>query len=416
MERSLHNFSVSGRKDSSVGFIGPRLVPDKFTRTEINSPVVKKKILYVDNRSQYFVTHRLPLAMAVRDRLAEVHVTTLSRREEDLELIASKGLVFHKLPHNSNGRSVVKPLLLGFELATLFKRLKPDLVHIFTLKAMCVGGLAFLGVDKSAVLMTVTGLGYAFTSRTIKARLLGTAVSAIMPPLFKRAGDDFIFQNQDDLTVFHDQFRIARERLHLIRGSGVDIRNYPVLAEKPTVPTIILVSRMLRDKGVTEFVEAARSLKLEGIQARFLLVGDPDAENPAGIPASELLEWHDSGVVEWQRYCSDIRTLFSDAHIVCLPSYREGIPKVLMEAAACGRPIVTTDAPGCREVVRHQENGLLVPPRDGHALASALRTLIRDSELRLSMGRNGRSLAENEFSLERVIKENFKLYERILDN
>jgi glycosyltransferase involved in cell wall biosynthesis len=237
-----------------------------------------------------------------------------------------------------------------------------------------------------------------------------------MPPLFKRAGDDFIFQNQDDLTVFQEQFRIAGERLHLIKGSGVEIKKYPVLAEEPGIPTVILVSRMLRDKGVTEFVEAARSLKREGVQARFVLVGDPDPENPAGIPASQLEEWHDSGVIEWRGYCHDMLSLFSEAHIICLPSYREGIPKVLMEAAACGKPIVTTDAPGCREVVRHQETGLLVPPRDSQALAAALRILIKDPELRLSMGQNGRSLAETEFSLERVIKENFKLYERILEN
>jgi glycosyltransferase involved in cell wall biosynthesis len=377
---------------------------------------MNKKILYVDNRSQYFVSHRLPLALAVRDQLAEVHVTTLSRREDDIKTITSNGMDFHRLAYNSNDRSVVKPIMLGLELARLFKELRPDLIHILTLKAMCVGGFAFLLADKSAVLMTVTGLGYAFTSRTLKARLLGTAVSTIMPPLLKRAGDDFIFQNLDDLTVFHEKFRIARERLHLIRGSGVEIRNYPMLAEETGIPTVILVSRMLRDKGVTEFVEAATSLKLDGVQARFVLVGDPDPENPAGIPGSQLKEWHESGVIEWRGYCHDMLTLFSEAHIICLPSYREGIPKVLTEAAACGRPIVTTDAPGCREVVRHQENGLLVPPRDSHALAAALRILIKDPELRLSMGQNGRSLAENEFSLERVIKENFKLYERILEN
>jgi len=377
---------------------------------------MKKKILYVDNRSQYFVSHRLPLAVAVRDQLADVHVTTLSRREEDINVIASNGMSFHKLAHNSNDRSVVRPLMLGFELAKLFKELRPDLIHFFTLKAMCVGGFAFVLAKKSNVLMTVTGLGYAFTSRSFKARLLGTAVSTIMPSLLKRAGDDFIFQNQDDLAVFRDQFRFARERLYLIRGSGVDTSRYTILAEKLGIPTVILVSRMLRDKGIVEFVEAASSLKLEGVQARFVLVGDPDPENPAGIPASQLKEWDESGVIEWRGYCHDMLSLFSEAHIVCLPSYREGLPKVLIEAAACGRPIVTTDAPGCREVVRHQENGLLVPPRDPHALAAALRVLITNPELRASMGRNGRSLAESEFSMERVIKENFKLYERILDN
>jgi glycosyltransferase involved in cell wall biosynthesis len=164
-----------------------------------------------------------------------------------------------------------------------------------------------------------------------------------------------------------------------------------------------------------EFVEAAKALKLEGVQARFILVGDTDPENPAAIPASQLKEWHDSGVIEWRGYCRDMLSLFGEAHIVCLPSYREGIPKVLIEAAACGRPIVTTDAPGCREVVRHQENGLLVPPREPRALAAALRVLIGNPELRASMGRNGRVFAESEFSTERVIKENFKLYERILD-
>ena len=373
-----------------------------------------KKILYVDNRSQYFVSHRLPLAIAVRDQLAEVHVTTLSRRDEDLKTITSNGITFHRLSHNSNDRSVVKPLMLGFELARLFRQLKPDLIHVFTLKAMCVGGFAFLMANKSAVLMTVTGLGYAFTSRTLKARLLGKAVSTIMPPLLKRAGDEFIFQNQDDLAVFHDQFRIDRARLSLIRGSGVNTGEYTMLSEKAGIPTVLLVARMLRDKGVFEFVEAASILKHEGVQARFLLVGDPDPENPAGIPGPQLKEWHESGVIEWRGYCHDMFTLFSEAHIVCLPSYREGAPKVLIEAAACGKPIVTTDVSGCREVVRHNQNGLLVPPRDSHALADALRTLINDPRLRISMGQKGRALAESEFSLERVINENFKLYEKLL--
>jgi len=375
---------------------------------------MKKKILYVDNRSQYFVTHRLPLAVAVRDHLAEVHVTALSRREEDINVISSQSMVFHKLPHNSTDRSVVKPLMFGFDLAKLFEKLKPDLIHIYTLKAMCVGGFAFLRANKSAVLMTVTGLGYAFTSQSLKARLLGKAVSTIMPRLLKRAGDDFIFQNQDDLAFFNEQFRIARERLNLIVGCGVDVSKYRMLAENPGIPTVILASRMLRDKGVVEFVEAAKSLKHEGVRAQFVLVGDPDPENPAGIPTSQLKEWHESGVAEWRGYCQDMLGLFSEAHIVCLPSYREGAPQVLIEAASCGKPIVTTDVSGCREVVRHGDTGLLVRPRDSRALADALRTLIRDPQLRVSMGRKGRAFAESELSLEKVINENFKLYEKLL--
>jgi glycosyltransferase involved in cell wall biosynthesis len=173
---------------------------------------------------------------------------------------------------------------------------------------------------------------------------------------------------------------------------------------------------MLRDKGVVEFVEAARRLQQEGLQAKFVLVGDPDPENPAGIPVSQLREWHESGVVEWRGYCQDMLGLFSEAHIVCLPSYREGAPQVLIEAASCGRPVVTTDVSGCREVVRHGDTGLLVRPRDSRALGDALRNLITDRPLRISMGRKARALAESELSLDKVINENFKLYEKLLAN
>ena len=377
---------------------------------------MKKTILYVDNRSQYFVSHRLPLAVAVRDQLAEVHVTTLSRRDDDIKKISSSGMAFHRLSRNSNDRSVIKPLTLALELARLFEELKPDLVHIFTLKAMCVGGFALLRANPSAVLMTVTGLGYAFTSRSLKARLLGAAVATIMPPLLKRAGDEFVFQNQDDLAVFHERFRIEPERLFLIRGSGVDLSKYRVAAEKAGIPTVVLVSRMLRDKGVVEFVEAARRLKQDGIEARFILAGDPDPENPAGIPPAQLKQWNDSGVVEWRGYCHDILSLFAEAHVVCLPSYREGAPRVLIEAASCGKPIVTTDVSGCREVVHHKETGLLVPARDSDALADALRTLIQNPDLRIAMGQKGRAFAERELSLDKVIGENFKLYEKHLGN
>jgi len=377
---------------------------------------MRKKILFVDNRSQYFVSHRLALAAAVRERLAEVHVTTLSRRDQDIEKIAASGMAFHRLSRNSNNRSVVKPLSLALELGRLFDELHPDLVHIFTLKAMCVSGFSLLRVHPKAVLMTVTGLGYAFTSRSLKARLLGASVAAIIPPLLRRAGDEFVFQNQDDLAIFNRRFGIEAERLFLIRGSGVDVGKYRAADERTGTPAVALVARMLRDKGVVEFVEAARQLKQEGLEARFILAGDPDPENPAGIAPEQLRQWHESGVVEWRGYCHDMPGLFAEAHIICLPSYREGAPRVLIEAASCGKPIVATDVSGCRELVRHGETGLLVPARDSGALAEALRALIQNRELRISMGRKGRAFAERELSLDRVIGENFKLYEKHLGN
>jgi glycosyltransferase involved in cell wall biosynthesis len=375
---------------------------------------MKKKILYVDNRSQYFVANRLPLAKAARDRLAEVHVTTLSRREQDVEIIVSNGLSFHKLRCNATTGSIVKPVFMALELARLFKKLAPDFIHFFTLKAMCVGSMAFLLTRRTTAVMTVTGLGYTFTSHSLKALFLRAVLGTILAPMLKRSGEYFVFQNPDDLSFFHDHLRFPCERSYLIKGSGVDISRYMILPDEKGVPTIMLASRMLRDKGIFEFVESARQLKLKGVQVRFLLVGDIDLENPAGIPRSQLMEWHDSGIIEWRGYCPDMLPLFSEAHIVCLPSYGEGVPKVLIEGAACGRPLVTTNVPGCREVVRHEENGLLVPPADSQALSGALLRLIRDAKLRESMGRRGRVLVENEFSLEKVIDETFKIYERIL--
>jgi glycosyltransferase involved in cell wall biosynthesis len=379
---------------------------------------MKKKILYVDNRSQYFVAHRLPLAIAAHNRLAEVHVTALSRREPDLEIIASQGLKFHQLRSNANNESVTKPVIMALQLAQMIRELKPNIVHFFTLKAMCVGSIAIAFLLRQTVptLMSFTGLGYTFSSGSLKAGLLRIPLGMVFPRLLNRTCRYFVFENYDDLSFCQKYFDLPREALYLGKCSGVDVGTYVSLPEKSGDPIVMVASRMLRDKGIFEFVDAARQLKLEGIQARFLLVGDTDPENPTGIPASQLMEWHYSGIVEWHGYCHEMINAFSQAHIVCLPSYREGTPKVLMEAAACGRPIVTTDVPGCREVVRHEENGLLVPPRDSRALATALHSLIRNPELRVSMGRKGRELAEKEFSLEKMINDTFKIYEKVFDS
>jgi glycosyltransferase involved in cell wall biosynthesis len=172
---------------------------------------------------------------------------------------------------------------------------------------------------------------------------------------------------------------------------------------------------MLRDKGIFEFVEAATELKSQGVQARFILVGDVDPENLATLPLAQLQGWHESGVIEWWGYCRDMLSVFSRTHIVCLPSYREGVPKVLIEAASCGRPIIATNVPGCQEIVRHGENGFLVPVKNSKALADALSRLLSNKVLRQAMGRKGRALVEQEFSLERVIEATFKMYRSLID-
>jgi glycosyltransferase involved in cell wall biosynthesis len=203
---------------------------------------------------------------------------------------------------------------------------------------------------------------------------------------------------------------VSPERVRLIRGSGVDIERFAPTPEPVGMPVVMLPSRMLWDKGVGEFVESAQLLKSRGVVARFVLVGDSDPENPAAISVAQLESWRDSGVVEWWGRCEDMPQVLAQASIVCLPSYREGLPKALLEAAACSRPLVSCDVPGCREIVRHGENGLLVPLRDAMALAGAIEKLLGDPGLRAAMGKRGRSLVEAEFSESLVAAQTLAIY------
>ncbi|MGH7340232.1 MAG: glycosyltransferase family 4 protein, partial [Candidatus Rokuibacteriota bacterium] len=223
-----------------------------------------------------------------------------------------------------------------------------------------------------------------------------------------------IVQNPDDLGFLVSERVVSAERAVLIRGSGVDTSRYVPVPEPAGVPLVVLPARMLRDKGVFEFVAAAERLKKEGVAARFALVGDPDPDSPASISAGTLKRWSERGAVEWWGWRDDMVPVFQQCHVVCLPSYREGLPKALIDAAACGRAIVTCDVPGCREVVREGENGLLVPPRDSGALAAALRRLLEDATLRRAMGERGRARAVAEFSVERVIEQTLALYRDLL--
>jgi glycosyltransferase involved in cell wall biosynthesis len=221
-----------------------------------------------------------------------------------------------------------------------------------------------------------------------------------------------IVQNPDDAELLK-RAGVTESNLRMIRGVGVDTSAFLPSPEPPEPICVVLATRILWDKGVGEFVEAARHLKQEGVKARFILVGNPDLDNPAAVPETTLHAWQKEEVVEWWGHREDMAAVFQMAHVVCLPSYREGLPKVLLEAAACGRPIVTTDVPGCREVVREGINGLLVPARDAQALSEALFSLIINPELRTQMGRRSREIVLKDFSSEKVIAQTLNLYKEL---
>lgn len=342
-------------------------------------------------------------------------VVLMSPPGEYGERLQAAGFRWISFPLSRKG---VNPLIeLGVlkRLTRIYAQEKPDLVHHFTVKCVTYGSVAAKRAGVPHIVNAITGLGHVFVENGLSVKLLRLIVSGMYRKAMR--GTQVIFQNPDDRRLFQEMGLVNEAQSVLIRGSGIDMNRFTPLPEPETSTSlVVLPARILWNKGVGEFVEAAHILRSEGIPARFALVGVADSGNPAAVSLVQLGEWQKEGVVEWWGWQEDIKVVFAMAHIVCLPSYREGVPRVLAEAAACGRALVATNVPGCREIVRDGENGFLVPPRDAPALAEALRKLIKDAYLRREMGRRGRKIVEAEFSTERVVSETIAVYERLLQN
>ena len=315
------------------------------------------------------------------------------------------------------GVSPVDELRTLFSLARLYRRLRPSLVHHVTIKPMLYGSLAarLAGRRRTAVVNAISGLGFAFSSRR-RAAVLRPLVKALYRLALRGPRGYVIFQNPDDLDRFVRMGLAREDRAVLVRGSGVDCSRFRATPEPAgDHPLVVLPSRLLWDKGVGVFAAAARAVRATDPAARFTLVGAPDRGNPTAVPVEKLESWAAEGIVEWWGHREDMPEVLSGASIVVLPTtYPEGVPKALLEAAASGRAIVATDVPGCREVVRHGVNGLLVPPGDAEALTGAVRTLLRSPGLRESFGRAGRGIAVNEFAEEIVAGQTMDLYRKLL--
>lgn len=371
------------------------------------------RILIVVNSEWYFWSHRLSLAKALQAAGCDVSVAASDERGYSASIVA-EGLRF--VPLRLQRRSIAphRELTSMGELFQLYRRERPDLVHHVTIKPVLYGSIAAKAARVPLVINAIPGLGYMFLGEGWHGRLRQQMVLAAYRMALSGERTRVIFQNPDDRALFVSQHVVPMDRTVLIRGSGVDISRFAPSPEQVGLPIVLLASRLLWDKGVGELVEASRYLKKDGVACRVVLVGVPDTGNPKAIPVSLLERWQSEGIIEWWGLRNDMPEVLKAASIVVLPSYREGIPKILLEAAAAGRPVVTTDTPGCREIVRHGENGLLVPPYDSKALAQALHRLLQDSMLRIQMGMRGRTIATSEFSEAQVIKETLSVYSELL--
>jgi glycosyltransferase involved in cell wall biosynthesis len=368
------------------------------------------RLLFVVTEDWYFVSHRLPLAVVAQKAGFDVAVAT--RVGEHGETIRAAEI---RLIPFSLSRRRGNPLREVAALERLYFRERPDIVHHVALKPVLYGALAARLAGVPQVVNAIAGLGWLFTSSGLAARILRPVICRLLAWLLGAPHSRTIVQNPDDFGLLI-KMGVPEDRLRLIRGAGVDTEIFTPALESPPEPVTVLFSaRMLWAKGVGEFVEAARQLTQAGVKARSVLVGDPDPGNPASVPVATLRAWHGHNGVEWWGQCDNMPAVFRTAHIACLPSYyREGLPKVLLEAAACGLPIVTTDAPGCREIVRDGDNGFLVPARDAKALAVTLRSLIDNVALRAKMGQRARAIVLAEFSQERVIAETLAVYQELI--
>ncbi len=370
------------------------------------------RLLYLVTEDWYFCSHRLPVARAARDDGAEIIVAT--RVNAHGAAIRAEGFRLAPLRWRRGSHAPGAELAAIAEIARLYARERPDLVHHVALKPVIYGSVAATLTGVPHTVNALTGLGALFIGSSAKTRALGVLSRLALRPLLNRAGGRVILQNEDDRRLLEARGLLRHDRVSLIRGSGVDTRRFAPAPEPDGPPVAVLVARMLRDKGVGEFVAAARLLKERGVPVRMQLAGPTDPDNPAALDEASLRQWKAEGIVEWLGPVADMPALWARSHMAVLPSYREGLPKALLEAASCGRPMVAADVPGCREIVRHGETGLLAPVRDAKGLADAIAALARDAELRRRLGARARAVAEAEFAEEIVVRETLALYRELL--
>lgn len=329
--------------------------------------------------------------------------------------IAANGFIYHQISMSRKGKNPFAELATVFRLYALFKKLKPDIVHLVTIKPYLYGGVAARLAGVPAVVSAVAGLGILFSQDSVKNIILRSVLYPLYRFAFGHARQKVIFQNPDDKALLQRFAHLPADKTVLIRGAGVDLAVYPFLPEPEGEVVVSFASRLLKDKGVVEFADASRVLRQRGIAAAFWLIGTPDPGNANTVTQEQLDAWEQEGRLKCLGYRTDIAKLFSQSHIVALPScYGEGLPKVLIEAAACGRAVITTDHPGCRDAIEPDVTGLLIPIKDSDALADAIERLISNPEQRQRLGRAGRELAESVFDVEKVIDEHIRIYEQLL--
>ncbi|WP_407363168.1 glycosyltransferase family 4 protein [Pseudomonas luteola] len=370
-----------------------------------------KRLLYVVNDLKFFISHRLAIAKMAKDKGYEVHVAAMPNPAQ--AVLKEHGFIFYALPLNRSGRNPFLELWCLISIWWLFWKVRPSIVHLVTIKPVLYGSIASRFSPVKGVVAAISGLGYVFLAKGYKAGLVRFLVSLLYKVALGRKRLIVIFQNESDRNVFFEKNIINYKRTVLIKGSGVDLNVFSPKPEPKGEKTVVFAARLLKDKGVVEFFDAISILESRSVKANYLIAGDIDPGNPTSLTKMELGRLCQGKPVSVIGYRSDMPEVFENCHLVVLPSYREGLPKVLAEAAASGRAVVTTDVPGCRDAIEPGISGLLVKVKDAQDLANAIAKVITNETLRVSMGHAGRRLAEQEFAIEKIVSQHLDVYEEL---
>ncbi len=375
---------------------------------------MSRTLLFVINVDWFFLSHRLPIALEAMRQGYQVHIAT--GLTDKLDELQRNGLLVHPLALDRSSAGLGNTLRTMVQLWQIFRSVRPDLVHLVTIKPVLLGGLVARLAGVKAVVAAVSGLGFVFVAKGVKASARCWLVGGLYRLALGHHNLKVIFQNPDDRASLARLAHLPDRKVVIVRGSGVDLTKYGLMPVPPGMPVVVLAARLLADKGVLEFVQAARLLKQRGCNARFVLVGTVDTANPTSFTDAEVSAWVPDGAVEWWGHRADMPQVLATAQVVVLPSYYgEGLPKVLIEAAACGRVVVTTDHPGCRDAIDPGVTGVLVPVRNVVALADAMEDLINDPLRCKVMGDAGRTLAEKAFDVRQVVAAHLQIYQELID-
>jgi glycosyltransferase involved in cell wall biosynthesis len=374
------------------------------------------QFLMILNHIDWFWSHRLPLAQAIMKRGWQLNVATHSA-DKDTGM-KDIGVIGYDLPKVGRGSDIIGQLRLMWVMFQTIRRVQPDVIHAITIRYAFYAGIVTRLMFYKPVTFTVAGLGSLYTAPGFKMKLIRTLVVPLLMFAFKGKGRFVIFQNPDDRNAMLGAGVVKIENTTIIRGSGVDIKefDYAPYEESDAEPIILFTSRILREKGIYDFIESARLLKEKSVKAKFQVAGDVYPDNARSLTREEMQKFHDDGVIEWLGQVEDMPVLLKKSMMVVLPSYYgEGLPKVLLETAAIGRPIITCDAPGCREAVEHEVNGLLVTPQCPEELAESIENLIKDPEKRHCYGAAGRRRVEEDFHVDSVVARTMAVYDGLLN-